>query len=343
MNTGLLLKLGLLLLWAYAVGLGGYIAARVIIGDGYWLLSFANNFAPYYFLPLVVALPAALVMRRRVISSTLGVLLLLAVGWYGPRFVPQAAAPAANSTTLTVVTFNMFGENETVREAVNWLLTTDADVILLQETPAPIYFREYDDLNDAYPHQVAAHPWGDTLLSRHPLATETIYDRTGDGHASDVRATLLINGQTITIYNVHMSIPLGPRQRFPAPPQNPGIYMISRYDDTERNRQIDSLLDVLADETRPYIVAGDFNMSDNVVKYHDIAAVMVDAQREAGTGMGHTWPVMGARRFPVWVPTALRIDYIWHSGDFITTHSYRGPYLGSDHLPVVATLALPAP
>ncbi|MEO1441680.1 MAG: endonuclease/exonuclease/phosphatase family protein [Chloroflexota bacterium] len=342
MITGLVSKLIALLLWAYAAGLALYVGLRLAIGDGYWLLSFANNFALYYFLPLAVTLPVALAMRRRVLSGVLAAFTVLAAGWFGPRFVPgnSVVANNADAPAITVVTFNVFGDNLTVREAVDWLLTTNADVIMLQETPSQIYFREYDDLNAAYPHQLAAHPWGDTILSRHPLETEVIYDMADDGLASDVRATLLLGGQTISIYNVHMSIPLGPQQRFPAPPENPGIYMLSRYDDTQRNRQIDALLNVLADETRPYIVAGDFNMGDNTVTYGELSAVMTDTQREAGVGFGHTWPVLGARRFPEVLPTVLRIDYIWHSGDFITTDIYRGPYLGSDHLPVVATLSL---
>jgi endonuclease/exonuclease/phosphatase (EEP) superfamily protein YafD len=40
------------------------------------------------------------------------------------------------------------------------------------------------------------------------------------------------------------------------------------------------------------------------------------------------------------MPPLVRIDYVWHSDDFHAVEAALGPYLGSDHLPVTAALAL---
>ncbi|MEM6528297.1 MAG: endonuclease/exonuclease/phosphatase family protein [Chloroflexota bacterium] len=331
-----------LLLWAFALPLAAYVLLRLTLRDGYWLLAFANNFSPYYFIPLVIALPLALLLRHRRVSVVLTALTVVAGAWYGPRFVPRTPPVLADNaqTTLTVVSFNVYGNNAELDKAVGWLLATDADVILLQETAEPIIQDAYATLTDAYPYRVLPHLWGDAMLSRYPVENITTYDLEGDGIESHAKVDIVVDGQTIALYNVHLFLPLGPVERFPLPIDNPFTQMFASYDETQRNAQIDALLARVAEETNPYIVAGDFNMSDNAIKYNDVAHVMVDSYREAGIGFGHTWPVVGTWGLPQAIPTALRIDYIFHSGDFVTRDIYRGENLGSDHLPLVATLTL---
>lgn len=106
-----------------------------------------------------------------------------------------------------------------------------------------------------------------------------------------------------------------------------------RYDETRRNTFIHNLLAIIEAETLPYIVAGDFNTSDNALIYPEIAALMRDSFREAGVGMGATWPVALSG-----LQTLLRIDYVWHSADLHTLTAATGPPLGSDHLPLLVTL-----
>jgi len=330
-----------LMLWGYALLLTVYVVLRLSLGDGFWLLSFANNFAPYYFLPLVAALPLALWLRGRVLRVVMSALALLAVAWYAPRFIPNNAVRAAGETSmLKVVSFNVLGENARLDESVAWLLDADADILLLQETPAVIATDQVPELIDAYPYRVLSAPWGDTILSRYPLETVEPIDLENDGVATQVRATINLNGQTVALYNVHMYLPLGGVQRFPPPIDNPFVNMLAYYDDSARNAQIDQLLTLTSAEEHPYIVAGDFNMSDNAVKYQEIAAVMRDSQRDAGFGFGNTWPIAQTWGLPGLIPTVLRIDYIWHSDEFSARSISRGQFVGSDHLPVMATLEL---
>ncbi|MBC8099138.1 MAG: endonuclease/exonuclease/phosphatase, partial [Armatimonadetes bacterium] len=81
-------------------------------------------------------------------------------------------------------------------------------------------------------------------------------------------------------------------------------------------------------------------LSDNAVKYGEIAQHLHDAFREGGSGIGATWPHAEILGLPALVPPLLRIDYIWHSDDFRTVNAFTAPQRGSDHYPVVATLAL---
>ena len=59
-----------------------------------------------------------------------------------------------------------------------------------------------------------------------------------------------------------------------------------------------------------------------------------DSFRETGWGFGHTL-------HPAFSPVPLqRVDYVWHSDEFVATQAFVGQRGGSDHLPFVAKLAL---
>ena len=88
-------------------------------------------------------------------------------------------------------------------------------------------------------------------------------------------------------------------------------------------------------ESKPHIVAGDFNLSDASLIYDEVAAQMHDAWRGAGVGAGRTWPVAEAIGLPrVIQPLLLRIDYVWHSAALRPVAATVGAPIGSDHLPV---------
>jgi endonuclease/exonuclease/phosphatase (EEP) superfamily protein YafD len=98
------------------------------------------------------------------------------------------------------------------------------------------------------------------------------------------------------------------------------------------------LLTRLETEPHPYVVAGDFNMSEYAVIYDRIADTMQDAYRQANNDWGGTWPISVVEELPRFVPPLLRADYVWHSEHFYAIEARRGPALGSDHLPLYADL-----
>jgi len=332
------------MLEGYVVALVGYVLLRLFVGDGEWWLAWFNNFAPYYFLPLFLVLPIALSLHsKRTVVATL-LLLGIGVGWLFPRFVRGNAvirSDAEQEASLTVVTFNVWGANPQLDRVVAWLRETNADIVLLQEVPPVWAGVPIPQLNDLYPYQVSQslefRPWGDAILSQHPILVHNRYALEGD-FASNERIEVVWNEQTVAIYNVHLSMPQRDDPHIHLPLYHPFLNMLLKYDDMRRNAQVDRLLGVLATEAYPFIVGGDFNMSDNAVKYGDIARQLRDAYRETGSGFGSTWPYAPVAGLPSFVPPLLRIDYIWHSAMFRTLHAATGPELGSDHFPVIAVL-----
>jgi hypothetical protein len=108
----------------YLLLLALFLVLRLLFGDGFWWLALANNFVPYYFLPLIAAVPLALLTRVRLLVAWSGLLALVALVWFAPFFV-QSPRPV-DGQTLRIVTFNIWGDNRRLADAENWLRTTDA-------------------------------------------------------------------------------------------------------------------------------------------------------------------------------------------------------------------------
>jgi endonuclease/exonuclease/phosphatase family metal-dependent hydrolase len=178
------------------------------------------------------------------------------------------------------------------------------------------------------------------VLSRYPIVSAENIDLASKGLAPQQRLYLSVQGQTIAIYNVHLAQPIGRVNRIKIPFARRFDDPFLRYDDTGRNDEINALLLSLKSEKVPYIVAGDFNTSDQGATYGILASQIADTFREAGSGLGGTWPAAGEAGWPRFVPALIRIDYIWRSPAFRAVEAHQGPKLGSDHLPLLATLEL---
>lgn len=333
---------GSVLVASYIVGLSAYLVLRVAFGDSMWWLAFANNFAPYYFLPLLALLPLALILRLNQRLPLL-MLILLVVGeaWFAPRFFPRSLA-LASGDTLKVITFNVWGNNQRLAEVDAWLHEQDADIVLFQEIPPAWSGVGVETLKDLYPYQVsqteAVRSWGQATLSKYSILSTEDFDLEGDGTGSHQRLIVDVDGEQVAVYNIHTYMPTRENPRFYLPISHFSVGLALAYDDNARNHQIRNLLARLESEPLPYIVGGDFNMSDNAVIYDSVAARMRDSFREGATGLGGTWPVGERVNLPNWIPPLIRIDYVWHSEAFRSTSAATGPRLGSDHLPVIVEL-----
>lgn len=308
----------------YVVFMVCYLILRLTLGERFWWLALLNSFAIYTLLPLAVLLPAAMVSHAWRYVTRLGFLALLAVFWFGPLFQPSGTVRPAGGLQLRVVTFNLHGDRNEALEAVDtWLREIDADIVLIQERPTVYAEEGLPALLDIYPTQSDQQVTRLYLLSKHP--TELT-----DSDTRWTRSVVHVDGQDIAVYNVHFIYPFLDKGRFGLGKNILG--WVASYDETERNQQIDDLLEYLESETLPYLVAGDFNASQHSMVYGSIVLALNDSFRKTASGLGSTWPAY----FPV-----LRLDYVLYDNTFQALHSYRGPSgLGSDHLPVVADLEL---
>lgn len=324
----------------YGLALVVYLALRLALADSLWWLAFLHTFTPYYFAPLPVLIPLLLVAGARRMAVRLLPLALIGLLLYGPLWLPRSIAADTRGQSIKVVTFNIMVLTHQFDRMADWLRATDADVILLQEVGGLEPEAIISALEDAYPYSINMEGTTQLAVSRYPVTDMALVDL-GSWFAD--RFVLDVNGAALAVYNVHMDMPRLREPRLPIIIPNELLQLAMQYDETYRNSLIYALLDRLAGENLPHIVAGDFNTSDNALIYHEIAATMRDSFRETSTGLGATWPASAGDNDSLMdiIPPLVRIDYIWHSDHLRALSTQLGPDLGSDHLPLVAVLALP--
>lgn len=333
-----------------------YLLLRWAIGDSFWVVSFFNNFFHYLLPPVLLLFPLALALRRWRISALLAPVLLVTVLQIAPYFLPNFASVPPQSPQLKVITFNIYQYNEYLPVAYEWLATEKADVVFIQELAlAALDDDELLELLTVYPFQhsfVAKTPIensvGNIMLSRYPVHAPQNFPLDAQAPYNTLqRYELDFAGQRIALYNVHFPLPVrtGDNARLASLPRVPLIspYLVSyalNYDNAQRDQYIAALLDQLAHEPLPYIVAGNFNISDQAPIYNRLKAQLNDAYLTAGPGFGLTWP-LGVFGSSFSARPVLRVDYIWHSAALHAVDAALGsPWLGADHVPVIAVLAL---
>jgi vancomycin resistance protein VanJ len=314
----------------------------VIFGDRFWWLSLLNTFAHLLFLPLLLFVPLALLIRTR--QPILRMLPVMLIGglWFGPYFLPKNL-PTPTGSVIRVLTLNVWGNNNDLSRIETWVREVNADIVLLQEISPAYATDSLPNLIDLYPYQFSqpdSTRWGGIItLSRYPIVENEYVDLQVPPEPQ--RSVIDINGQRIAVYNVHLAWPVSnPRIQ---PPVDSLYWRVALgFDDGARNQQITNLLDHLEKEPYPYLVGGDFNTSDQSATYNRIAAQMHDTFREAGVGFGASWPVSAARGLPAFLPPLIRIDYLWHSEGFRTLKAHQPQPVGSDHLPLQVELEISA-
>ncbi len=325
------------LLGLYMVLLALLLIAREVIDARPGILVLLDNVIPFLFIPLLLIIPALLLLRGWWLLPLAVVLLIVGGALIGPYYFVQPVA-ASGTPTLSIITFNVFRDNKKMANVEAWIRQINPDVVQLQELPAGYGRDGIPGLKDLYPYQFAApQPRGNIVLSRYPFrSSENRRDITQVYMAQ--RVVLDMNGQAVTLYNMHFMNPIEDNPDLAG--SRSLIDMAFKYDDSARNAEIRRLFTFLKVERDPYIVTGDFNMSDQTMMYREITLLMSDSFREAGSGFGGSWPNSEVSQIPDFIPPFMRIDYVWHSPQFRALSAEQGPKLGSDHLPLYAKLEL---
>jgi endonuclease/exonuclease/phosphatase (EEP) superfamily protein YafD len=270
---------------------------------------------------LLIALVAAFGRGRRLfLAAAPPLLFTLVPAWRadlpgGPTATPPPA--------FRVMTCNLLMVNRDTGPLVAEVLAARPDVLLLQE-----YTAEWHDAMVAggvvreMPHHCFVtrdDSFGVAIYSRFPFVGD-VDNRFPLGRAGveQTRAVVRVGGRDVAVYNVHL-----------LPPRRLDYVVDGRL-------QFAGLLDALAGETLPYVLAGDLNLTGDTPQHRDLLrAGARDAHDSAGRGRGTTWPVNSFLRY---LP-GLRMDHVYTGNGLVPVTCETGEGRGSDHRPVIAGVA----
>lgn len=299
----------------YLISMGVYLVLRLIFGGGFWWLALLNSFAIYTFVPAFILFFLALGMRiwRQIIR--LGLVCLFAIVWFGPFFQAKQLLPInPNRLTLNVVTLMLDAQQDDHQTMIDWIIEQQPDVVLFQNRPDNLE-DDIATLEALFPEQYI-HDDSRLTLSRYPF-TDTNLDR----------VIIEIQEREIAVYNVHFPSPFEHEPRVNLPILN----LLTRYDESGQQTEIDRLIAKIDAESAPVIVGGGFNISQHSLLYSHLTVRLRDSFRETNHGLGMTW----LANLPL-----LRSDYIWYHGGLRALRSEVGDNVGYDHLPYRALIEI---
>ena len=218
-----------------------------------------------------------------------------------------------SSKFMQLITANLFCFNPWQRTAIQHLLTTAADVLILPEVKPTLLDWLRSVANSAGYMLVSAptnHQMTLCLLSRLPIAQSQIIDQGSFAGRPQLRVELAAG---ITLFAIHLMAPITPWKQ------------------QERNAQLVQVAAILGAETQPVIAAGDFNTSAHDRLFQPLLR-LASQQAEYAKARPKSWPAL--------LPLA-SLDHVIHNQHVRLEQLAPGKFNGSDHLPIIAQFTIP--
>lgn len=290
---------------------------RIDLGEAGWLFDLFSHFPRLIAFGAAVALVVALVLKQMRQAIPAGVAAAVSLmTWQTPApFASPQTAPD-DTAMVRVVSANVHADPAALAALAKQAQAYGADVVSVYEAPT----LDDEKLQALFPGltAIAIRNSADGRgLSKRMLAITrgaatpiAVVSPGGRSNRAVLRYGILAGGRTIQIVAGH--------------PVSPGEPAGMR----DRNRLLATLGDGL-DTGEPFIVMGDFNASP----WSRVFAA-TPGMRAGDPRFESTFPTLA-----LWLGAP--IDHIKFGGGLVLTDYRTGPDIGSDHLPLFATFALP--
>jgi endonuclease/exonuclease/phosphatase (EEP) superfamily protein YafD len=235
-----------------------------------------------------------------------------------PYAMPGAVHAQPERSSLRFLAANLNFRNRDYRGALALIEAEQPDVVALMEVDAA-WIGALGDLHDRYPHSFAwpeEGAYGIALFSRYPVRELDGSPYREGGVQTAARVGIDVNEKEVILTLAHMKAPTSPGHA------------------ALRNRQIAAIAEMIGrDSGREHILIGDLNTTPWSPQYRPLEETAGLRNAARGRGYSPTWPAgFGLMGIP--------IDHVLTSGGIEVLQFRRGASFGSDHLPIVADLAV---
>lgn len=312
-----------MLLAVCALGALALALAVVLAGSEVWALDLVTFFWPVFTIAAVVLLVATLFAGGTVAR----IIALVAVFACAAPFVLLPPAPdSAAGEKIRILTANLYVENPDPRPFVALLTRVQPDIVVTEETRSLFV----DEIRNSglYPFETE----GDLssaddkkVFSRYPIRDYSQLDDLPGRKVGRHAMRLVIDSPAgpLVVYAIHPDTPRSVEQW------------------RDRNAYFERLAAAIRGEApgRPVVLAGDWNMPAHSAFFRDFFAVTGYRFARPGFWLPVSRFSLRLARFGYFGST---IDHVAVSPDIGVTDWKLGSDIGSNHLPVIVDLALPA-
>jgi len=213
--------------------------------------------------------------------------------------------------TLKHIQFNLNFRNQEMDKVVEYFKNSNADVITLEEVTVA-HQMKLQEMKEAYPYQAYCEFYpvvgAVAILSKYPFNKENSACLKGKGLQW---SQIMVDEKPVNIVAIHTL--------WPFPHGQP--------------QQIAEIKPIFKKMTTPTLIAGDFNA---VSWSHTVKEIEEASETKVVEGM--RWTIDLKKQVPFIPHFKLAIDQLLLSSEFQVINIYVEKDLGSDHLPVVATI-----
>ena len=262
------------------------------------------------------------------------VLLLVALAaWHEPRYAVALflitllnanyvlpwyfdAKPGAQGTEVKVLLANILASNNDPGPLFELIEAEQPDLIFLLEV-SPQWAEKLPAIGDQFMHSIVEPRdgnFGIAMYSNFPVSSSATVDSSPLGFPT-IMASLEIGEQFLQVVGTHPMIPLG----------------MQNYD--ARNSQLNAVARLLQKADGPRLLVGDLNTTIWDRQYGSLENRTWLRNVRRGFGLLPTWPTF----MP---PAMIPIDHMLVSEEIGVKDVRTGPAIGSDHLPLIATITL---
>jgi len=224
--------------------------------------------------------------------------------------------PVADGREIKVILANVLASNDNPAPLLELIEAEQPDLVFLLEV-SPSWADKLPALGKSFMHSVIEPRdgnFGIAMYSKLPVSSAATVDSSPLGFPTIV-AALEIGGQSLQVVGTHPQIPLG----------------MQNYD--ARNQQLDAVARLLQKSGGPRLLVGDLNATIWDRQYGSLENRTWLRNVREGFGLLPTWPTF----MP---PAMIPIDHMLVSDEISVKDVRTGPAIGSDHLPLIATITL---
>jgi endonuclease/exonuclease/phosphatase (EEP) superfamily protein YafD len=280
-----------------------------------WLCDLCSHFRLQYAVCLGLATLLFLLARQVARFGVAGGFAVFNAALIAPLYI---ASPdeRPSGTPWRAVTINLQWRNPEKRRVIECVRELQPDVALFLEV-SPAWSEALESLRDDWPYSTTTarqDSFGIALYSRHPFTNVKTLPL-GLAEIPAILGQVNRRGSRVTFLGVHA-----------LPPNNSDLWRA-------RNQNFKEAAKLAAAHEGPSILFGDLNCTPWSSSFHELVRESGLRDSEVGAGIQASWHTkLPGMRIP--------IDHFLVSGEVVIRNRFVGPYLGSDHFPVVLEFAV---
>ncbi|MGE0131953.1 MAG: endonuclease/exonuclease/phosphatase family protein [Blastocatellales bacterium] len=270
---------------------------------------------------IVVAAMLAVWRAWRAVAVALVCATLNAASVLPLYFSPETAGASPPQRSLRLLLSNVLTSNTQRTALIELARAEQPDLLIVQEVSEE-WVKDLNILRDQLPHSIAEprdDNFGIAVYSRIPFVEAKVVTLI-DASLPSILARINLNGQTVSILTTHPTPPVGSYELF-----------------FLRNAQLREAATLMRQTPEPKLLIGDLNTTVWSPYFSQLTRESGLRDGRRGFGVIPTWPA--DFRTPL---LRIPIDHCLVSPDIRVVNIGAGPRIGSDHLPLIVDLAIPA-